>query len=185
MHWAPSREGKFYRAGAAILYPTTDEGGELVAVSGRYLRPETGRDGKPIKTRTGGDASRGVFLAPARIAGEWVSPFDRRLDALIIAEGQADALTLALCGFPALASNGKNLAQWLHRRAGLRRVFIASDGDEGGDSAVPVWAAYLRDYGAKCERLRPDGAKDWNEMLLTIGRDALADWVNAQHFLKI
>ena len=190
LNWAPSPDGKIYRAGAAVLFPTSGERGDVVAVSGRYLRPANGRDGRAIKTRTGGDAKWGAFVAPARIAGEWISPFDRRLDAVIIAEGQADALTFALCGFPALASNGKNLTPWMHRRAGLRRVLVASDGDEGGDEAALRWTAYLSDYGAKCQRLRPENAKDWNEMLTGnrskgtqgIGRDALADWVFARHF---
>ncbi len=182
VNWAPSADGKPYRAGAAVLYPSTSESGDVVAIGGRYLQRLAGRDGEAVKSRTGGAARDGVFLAPAKIGGQWVSPFDRRLDAVIIVEGQADALSLAECGFPTVAACGVNLAPWLHRRAGLRRVFVASDGDEGGDAAAPKWAAYLGEYGAKCQRLRPHDAKDWNEMLLAISRDSLADWLHAQHF---
>ncbi len=183
--WAPSAEGTIYRAGAAVLFPSTNERGEVVAVNGRYLAPRTSPDGKPLKARTGGTAKQGVFLAPARIGAEWVFPFDRRLDAVILVEGQADALSLAQCGFPALAAGGVNLAPWLHRRAGLRRVVIGIDADAGGDANAPMWEAYLSSYGALVSRLEPENAKDWNEMLIGdlkkgtqgIGRDALADWL--------
>jgi hypothetical protein len=180
-NWAPSADGKTYRAGAAVLYPSIDESGDVVAVGGRYLEPQRTRDGETVKARTGGAARGGVFLAPAKIGGAWWQPFDRRLEAVIIVEGQADALSLAECGFPSVAAGGVNLAPWLHRRAGLRRVFVASDGDAGGDTAAPLWTDYLSGYGAKCERLPPDGAKDWNELLLSMGRDALADWLQARH----
>lgn len=183
-NWAPSPDAKIYHAGAAVLFPTTGEHGDVVAVSGRYVQPQIGRDQKPIKTRTGGDAKQGVFMAPARIAGQWWNPFDQRLDAVIIVEGQADALSLALCGFPALASNGKNLSPWLHRRAGLRPVLLASDADNGGDEAAASWAVYLSNYGSKCQRFRPEGAKDWNEFLTLFGRDALADFLAVSILMK-
>lgn len=183
--WAPSPEGKIYRAGAAVLFPSTNEQGEVVAVNGRYLAPWTSPDGKQTKARTGGDAKQGVFLAPARMGAQWVSPFDRRLDAVILVEGQADALSLAECGFPALAVGGVNLAPWLHRRAGMRRVVIGIDADAGGDKYAPKWEAYLSNYRSECVRLEPENAKDWNEMLAGdrkkgtrgIGRDALTDWL--------
>jgi len=187
--WAPHDEGKIYRAGPAVLFPSVNECNEVVAVNGRYLKPRTSGDAKPLKTRTGGTAKIGVFLTPARIGAEWVSPFDRRLDAVILVEGQVDALSLAMCGFPALAAGGVNLAPWLHRRLGLRSVFIGIDADAGGDKNAPQWEAYLSNYGAKCTRFKPENAKDWNEMLVGardngtkgMGRVALTDWLVWRH----
>jgi len=53
-----------------------------------------------------------------------------------------------------------------------RRVLLAFDADEAGDKAAAEWTAALR-YGTRCERLQPEGAKDWNELLQTHGAAAM------------
>jgi DNA primase len=54
-------------------------------------------------------------------------------------------------------------------------VLIASDADPSGDAAAGEWRRQLGPFATDCERLLPKGAKDWNELLQAIGRDALAD----------
>ena len=62
-----------------------------------------------------------------------------------------------------------------HRLCAFRRVLLAFDADEAGERAGEKLGPILTSYGAKCERLRPNTAKDWNEVLQTFGRDELAD----------
>jgi hypothetical protein len=35
----------------------------------------------------------------------------------------------------------------------------------------------LTPFGARCERLRPEGTKDWNEWLLSSPAEELKDWL--------
>jgi DNA primase len=112
--------------------------------------------------------------------GRTVGPLDSNAPAIIITEAAIDALSLAMAGCPALAFIGTSGPRWLHIACGLRRVVLAFDADEAGDKAAAKIAALLQPYGATCERLRPDGAKDWNAMLQVLGSDGLADWLAAR-----
>jgi DNA primase len=56
-------------------------------------------------------------------------------------------------------------------------VLLAFDADEAGDRASEGIKMRIASFGARCERLAPEGAKDWNEMLLLSGRDYLSDWL--------
>ena len=154
--------------GAAVLFPIFDFAGELCAVSARAIGTTTKGN-----TRAGGHKSAGVFGASWH---KWTA-FDGDLPALIVCEAPIDALSLASCGFPALALIGCNAPAMLHRATAFRRVLLATDADGAGDKAAQVLAATLPAYGATCERLRPDGAKDWNEMLQEFGHDYLSDWL--------
>ena len=168
--------------GAAVLFPIYDGAGELCAVSARAIEGNA--------TRAGGQKSVGTFGASWRAfepittgsdvstgSGRAWTAFDRALPALIVCEAPIDALSLASCGFPALALIGCSAPKILYRVTALRRVLMATDADDAGDKAAQVLAATLSPYGAKCERLRPDGAKDWNEMLQALGRAHLSDWL--------
>jgi DNA primase len=159
-NWSPraSKESREYSGGAAVVYPLRNKEGALVAASGRYIAA----DAKP-KTRTGGAASAGVFATPGAL----------RCEVVTICEGPADALSLAACGFAAVAVNGCNLPDWLPHALAFKRVLIASDVDDGGDRAAIEWIATLQSIGARCERLRPHQVKDWNEMLQRDGQRAM------------
>lgn len=167
----------------AVVFPLYDKampfrldvesGGEhLVAAQGRYI---DGRDNP--KARTGGSRKMGVF-ATARL-WEQVS----KGAPIIITEAPIDALSLAECGFPALALCGKDgWPQWLPIRCAFKNVALALDADEAGDAGAQKMEGAFASLGAKVQRLRPEGAKDWNAMLLEQGREALTDYV-AQHLL--
>jgi hypothetical protein len=171
----------------AVVFPIRDLSGSLVAAQGRHIAG-TGK-------LTCGPKSQGVFFAPTRIDIETndmetsekrvFRPLDRDVPAVIICEAPIDALSLAMCGFPALALCGVNGAYtsgppWLHLACGLRRVVLAFDNDAAGQEAATSLVAKLSPFGARCERLQPEGAKDWNEALETQGREALADWLQWQ-----
>jgi hypothetical protein len=146
----------------AAMFPIRDRAGQLVAAQGRYL---DGRD--TPKARTGGDKKQGVFSTP----GVWDAP------AIIITEAPLDTLSLAACGFPALALCGTGGPVWLSKACAFRRVLLGFDADDAGDNAAASMAAVLSSYGAQTERLRPEGGKDWNELLQALGAGALADLI--------
>jgi DNA primase len=161
-----------------VIFPLYDEAGDLVAANGRYV---DGRDDP--KTRSAGPKSNGLFCAHAvNPEGEVIHALDKS-SLLVLTEAPIDALSLAACGVPAIALVGTSGPAWLHRLCGLRRVVLALDDDEAGDKAATTIAEALKLYGAKCERLRPLVAKDWNGMYQTSGPGTLAAYLalNIQH----
>jgi hypothetical protein len=154
-NWAPSTEGKPYAGGAAILFPLLDRSGELVAVAGRYLRPSS----TGPKARTGGDASRGAFRAPALGA----DPLDTERPVLV--EGPFDALALSTCGAPALAMNGVALPHWLPSAMAFKAPILAPDDDAGGPAALGVWRRDIGPFAPRLRALVPEGGKDFGESI--------------------
>lgn len=148
----------------AVVFPLRDRQGKLVGAQGRYV---DGRD-QP-KARTLGDKRSGLFLTDGAL--------DATMPVLLVTEAPLDALSLAQVGYPAVAVCGTEPPTWFHRLAAFRRVLLAFDADEAGDRAASKIAPLLTSFGARCERLRPEGAKDWNELLQREGRDALADFL--------
>lgn len=49
--------------------------------------------------------------------------------------------------------------------------------DEAGDRAAAKIGENLQTYGATVGRLRPEGAKDWNEFLTVYGADELSNYL--------
>jgi hypothetical protein len=141
----------------AVLFPLRDEAGTQVGAQGRYL------DGREPKARTSQGATGAVFVTP----GAW----DAGL--LVLCEGPIDALSLAAGGRPAVALLGGRFPAWLPRACAFRRVLLAHDADAVGDAAAEKLAVALPAFGARGERLRPSGAKDWNDLLLAHGAEAL------------
>lgn len=166
LNWAPrNADTKPYTAGPAVLFPMRDLGGKMVATQGRYVRP----DSLP-KMRTGGDNSAGVFATAGALKTQTIT----------LCEGPMDALSLLLCGFPAVAVTGCNLPEWMPEACAFKLVLIAPDADDAGDRAAEAWTARLGSFGARCRRLRPANSKDWNEMLQHHGAASLAVWLGAR-----
>lgn len=156
-----SGEGGSHRRCSEALY------GPLRGVHARYV---DGRD-RP-KARTLGDKRLSLFAT--------AGAFSPILPALIVTEAPLDALSLAQASYPALALCGTEPPTWFHRLAAFRRVLLAFDADDAGERAADKLAPVLESFGARCERLTPESAKDWNEALQNEGRDALADWLAAR-----
>ena len=101
--------------------------------------------------------------------GFWLPANTDHLDALLIVESAVDALSALLLLAPTLppdtlvastAGVASALPPWLQAfRA--PRTLCAYDADPAGDQA----AAALRRHTPLCNRLRPAGAKDWNDLL--------------------
>jgi hypothetical protein len=150
----------------AVAFPVRDKAGRLVAVQGRYI------DGSGnLRMRSIGKIGAGVFAT----TGALTSP------ALVLVEAPIDALSLALCGVPAIALCGKdNRPPWLVESCAFRTVFAGVDADEAGDQSARQLASMLRPLAARVLRLQPEGAKDWNELLMRHGVDTLRQDLAAQ-----
>ena len=118
-------------------------------------------DGRTFKGMAPGSRkARGGFWLPANTAD---------LDALLVTESAVDALSALLLLAPTLppdtllastAGVASALPPWLQAFQ-APRTLCAYDADPAGDQA----AADLRRHTPHCSRLRPVGAKDWNDLL--------------------
>lgn len=158
-HQAGARHADSWFGRPAVVFPVRDREGRLVAACGRYI------DGQENpKARTAGPLRCGVFQTPGALDGKVV----------VITEAPLDALSLAACGLPAVALVGVSWPGWLPLACAFKRVLLATDADEAGDTAAEKLAAALRSTGARLERLRPGGGgKDWNELLQRHGTAVL------------
>lgn len=157
---------------ASVVFPLKNRQNEIIAAQGRAVRGNA--------KLTSGPKRNGVFFAPAlkshaRDKTDVFRPFDSVLPAVILTEAPIDALSLAACGFPALALCGTSGPDWLHIACGLRRVLLAFDADDAGDQAAITIADRLQPFGSKCQRLIPSQGKDWNEALMVMGSASLTD----------
>lgn len=164
-YYADKATGKPGRA--AVVFPLRGENGRSVAAQGRHLAPDV----KPKALTTRGGTNGGLFVTPGA------------LDApvLVIVEAPIDALTLAFCGLPAVATCGaSNFPDRLKHHALGRVVVLAHDSDPAGDKATATITARLALAAPRLVvRLRPDRAKDWNDVLMRDGREALAASLSA------
>lgn len=165
----------------SVVFPIKNRQNEVIAAQGRAVRGAA--------KLTSGPKRNGIFFAPAlkshaANSDDVFRPLDRVLPAVILTEAPIDALSLAVCGFPALALCGTSGPDWLHIVCGLRRVLLAFDADEAGDQAAIAIYERLRFFGSKCERLPPPEGKDWNECLLKFGSAALTDWLTSAVLLS-
>jgi Toprim-like len=147
----------------AVVFPMRDESGAYVAAHGRYV---TGN----LKARTEGPTSLALFETPGAL----------EVQTFALVEAPIDALSLTALGLPAVAMVGTSPQAWLHRHVYERRVLIATDADDAGDTAAAALVAQLGSFGAQVERLRPPvPTKDWNEALSVYDRDTLARFVQS------
>ena len=171
--WAQVRWSDSWSGHSAVVFPICGRDGGIVAAQARAIRGDA--------KLTAGPKKNGAFFAPVALAGgRLCGPLDSAVPAIILVEAPIDALSLATCGFPALALCGTSGPAWLHLACGLRRVLLGFDADEAGDAASEKTATLLGSFGARCERLRPENAKDWNEFLQTQGAASLDAFLASQ-----
>ena len=94
---------------------------------------------------------------------------------MTLCEGPFTALSVAACGYPALALCGRTLPPWLASRLALRTVLVSLDWhvDQAEDKGAAIFRA-LASLGTKCFRLAPpDGAGDWSDYLQHVGLPAM------------
>ena len=121
----------------AVLAPLYDQFDKPVALHGRYLYHTRGQN-KMLTIGPGG----GVINA----LGGW------RVEPLILVEGLFDALSLAVCGWPAVATIGR-WAPWLPEVTTGRVVWLAFDAGRPGEADAAAYVARL--HQAEVRRLPP------------------------------
>jgi hypothetical protein len=146
---------------SAVLVCMRDGEGALTAVHGRYLETLRGQD----KMRTIGCEGGAVNVGQG-----W------RADPLILVEGLFDALSIAVCGFGAVATIGR-WAPWLPKVCKGRVVWLAFDGNHPGDEETQRYTQRLAHAVAMHRLLPPARCKDWNTALHRYGRAELARWL--------
>jgi hypothetical protein len=155
LRFAPSFAGR-----PAVLAAMRLHDGRLVAVTARYLTTARHQE----KILTVGDPG-GVVAVLDGLQG---AP-------LILVEGVFDALSVALCGRPCVATIGRWI-DWIPGFAAGRTVLLAFDGNKVGDHA----ARYYLDRMplSTCRRLRPPPkCKDWSTALAKLRQSALKRWL--------
>ena len=119
---------------AAVVFPLRDAQNALVAAQGRYIS-----DGRGPKARTSGDKKAGVFAT-----AHFFENLQRGAP-IVIVEAPIDALSLAMCGFPAMALCGKDgWPVWLPIKCAFHRVALAFDADAAGDVGAEKLARVLQ-----------------------------------------
>ena len=147
-------------SGEAVLFPILDMQGILVAAQGRFLHPQADQP----KAMTVGPVKSGVFRTPFALAQTTVT----------ICEAPIDALSLAICGVPAVATCGaKIFPDWLPGACVGKRVVIAHDPDKGGNEGAELLKAALVHVGIMPVRLTPPPGGDWNDYLQRSGQTEL------------
>lgn len=160
VRYAPNFYGR-----PAIVFPLRDRSGRLVGANGRYVDGDT-----TPKSRTGGHKKLGVFAT----SGAWDAP------AIVIVESGINALSLALCGFPAIALMGSDGApDWLPAACKYRRVIIGFDNDDhgAGQAGATKLAAKLIPWSTTVMNVKPE-LNDWNDILRQQGQRSLTDALN-------
>jgi len=86
--------------------------------------------------------------------------------------------------FPALSLCGKSgWPLWLPIKCAFKEVILAFDGDATGEEGAAKLAQVLESLGARVHCMGPQGAKDWNEMLMQQGVQGLDEWL-CLHILR-
>lgn len=150
---------------SAVLAAVRDDNGRLTAVHGRYLETKRGQN----KMLTVGPGNGAISV----LAG-W------RAQPLILVEGLFDALSLAACGWSAVATIGR-WAAWLPDVCARQIVWLAFDATKPAE--IDVVRYKVRLHGANLRRVLPPGrCKDWNTALRKRGAAGLSSWL--QQLLK-
>lgn len=144
----------------AVLVGLRDRFDVLTSVHGRYLQHARGED-KMLTIGPGGGT--------IDVMEGW------RAEPVILVEGLFDALSLATCGWAAVATIGR-WAPWLAEAVAGKTVALAFDGNRPGDKEAARYAEWLR--ASRVLRLPPPGrCKDWNTALRKLGEGSINRWV--------
>ena len=144
----------------AVVVALRDRVGTLTSVHGRYLHTSRGQS----KMLTVGSIGGAICCSGAGDS-----------QPLILVEGLFDALSLAVCGWQAIATIGRPVP-WLAQVAAGRTVWAAFDNGRSGELNADSCRSRLA--AAEVRRLPPpDRCKDWNTALTKLGARSTSKWV--------
>jgi hypothetical protein len=163
-HWTKTNDkSELKGTDRRVVFPITDTEGNVLAYHGRAIDAEFINSDKITK----GSRKEALF--------QTANSFDA--DILFLVEGPADAMALHECGFAAVASVATSIPSWLPNRLAFRKVMVAFDSDKTGDRDAEKHINELRAHGARAVRLIHEGGKDCNDILMSVGADALRRFV--------
>jgi hypothetical protein len=146
--------------GPAVVVALRGRDGNQTSIHGRYLHTSRGQSKMLTVGTVGGAICRN---------GAWETP------PLILVEGLFDALSLAVCGWQAIATIGRPVP-WLAEVGAGRTVWAAFDNGRSGELNACAWRSRLA--AAEVRRLPPpDRCKDWNTALTKLGARSVSKWI--------
>ena len=153
------RESGHEHFNGSLVIPVFDASGQVVEMYGRKITVNL-REGTPDHLYLRGE-HRGVWNEEALVASKDI----------ILCEALIDAMTFWVAGYRQVtASYGINGFTEDHRRAfekhGTKRVYIAYDRDEAGNSAAAKLSEELMQMGMECFRVQFPKGMDANEYAL-------------------
>lgn len=147
----------------AVIAPLTNAQHEVCSVHGRYLTTI----GKENKMCTIGIGDAVVWAGT-----------NNKQKPIIIVEGLFDALSLAECGWSAIAPIGRRIS-WLPEYCNDREVWLAFDNCKPAERDVLRYREELQ--GARIKRVYPPRHyKDWNTALVKGGKHLISRWREQQ-----
>ena len=153
------RESGHEHFNGSLVIPVFDASGQVVEMYGRKITANL-RDGTPDHLYLRGE-HRGVWNEEALAVSKDI----------VLCEALIDAMTFWVAGYRQVtASYGVHGFTEDHRRAfekhGTKRVYIAYDNDEAGNSAAAKLAEELMQMGIECFRVQFPKGMDANEYAL-------------------
>jgi len=147
-----------------VVFPVQDGAGLIVAAEGRRIAPGPTNS----ENCTAGQKSGGVFVA---------LPGALEADGVILCESPIGALSVAACGFPAVALCERTMPPWLARQLARRAVFVSLDRleTEARENAAEIRRALVAVDARPYSLAPPDRAGDWNDYLQAVGPAAMCD----------
>jgi len=144
----------------AVVVPLRDGNNTITSVHGRYITTVR-KQNKMLTFGTG----NGLLSVSGGI----------RNDPLIIVEGLFDALSLAVCGWPACATIGRYV-MWLPEVCKGRTIWLAFDSCRPAEAECARYRSLLT--GSRVHRLPPPfRSKDWNTALRKHGKQITINWI--------
>lgn len=146
----------------SVVFPVVSPGGEIQEIYGRKLLGNRLRKGTPIHT-----------YLPGEHGGVWNVACLAASEEIILCESLIDAMTFWVNGFKNVTSSyGTNGFTDEHlsafRQHQIKRVLIAYDNDEAGNTATEKLTETLTAEGMDCFRIEVPKGMDINEYALAV-----------------
>lgn len=141
----------------SVVFPILDAESYMVAAQGRSITT--------TDKITHGNLSCGIFKS---------HPSADEMQSILVTEAPIDALSISAAGYAAVALCGTTIRPYLLDMLFGKTLLLAFDADEAGERAADLWTKAAALSGAKVQRVRPQGGKDWNEVLMQQGADGIA-----------
>lgn len=155
-----------------VIIPYYGRGGELIYWNGRTFANAKAKYQGPDKDEWGIGKGDVIYMP------SWPDPGTR----LYLTEGEFDARSLSMCGFPGAAVGGKELSPAQIELLRPYKVALCLDADESGGDALHILQARLARQGIEdVTFVRPPKVyKDWNKMLVDAGDKVIRAYVRRE-----